>query len=203
MKNFMKNLHPTIKFTFEHSTQEISSLDMKIHVGTDHKLSKTLYSKPTDCAVLLHFHSNHSLKWKESIVFSQALRYNLLIVDDIILQKTTRLPYSISLHQKIPLRNHYAQHLQSSPPRLWHLSLQNPQGIKFQNCPPSCDPVLIGWKTILQVSTTPLTYHWKWSTTALHLAKPTWFEPQTVDILNHVSAFSCQENWIYQTTWPH
>ena len=87
MKNFMKNLHPTIKFTFEHSTQEISSLDMKIHVGTDHKLSKTLYSKPTDCAVLLHFHSNHSLKCKESIVFSQALRYNLLIVDDIILQK--------------------------------------------------------------------------------------------------------------------
>ena len=62
MKDFMNNLHPTIKFTFEHSTQEISFLDMKIHVGTDRKLSTTLYRKPTDCAVLLHFHSNHSLK---------------------------------------------------------------------------------------------------------------------------------------------
>ena len=87
MKDFMNNLHPTIKFTFEHSTQEISFLDMKIHIGTDHKLSTTLYRKPTDCAALLHFHSNHSLKCKESIVFSQALRYNLLIADDNVLQK--------------------------------------------------------------------------------------------------------------------
>ena len=29
MKDFMNNLQPTIKFTFEHSTQEISFLDMK------------------------------------------------------------------------------------------------------------------------------------------------------------------------------
>ena len=87
MKDFMNNLHPTIKFTFEHSTHEISFLDMKILIGTDRKLSTTLYRKPTDCAALLHFHSNHSLKCKESIVFSQALRYNLLITDDTLLQK--------------------------------------------------------------------------------------------------------------------
>ena len=60
---------------------------MKILKGTDHKLSITLYRKPTDCATLLHFHSNDSLKCKESIVFSQALRYNLLIADDALLQK--------------------------------------------------------------------------------------------------------------------
>ena len=87
MKDFMNNLQPTIKFTFEHSTQEISFLDMKIHIGADCKLSTTMYRKPTDCAALLHFHSNHSLKCKESIVFSQALRYNLLIADDNVLQK--------------------------------------------------------------------------------------------------------------------
>ena len=87
MKDFINNLYPTIKFTFEHSTQKISFLDMKIHIGADRKLSKTLYRKPTDCAALLHFHSNHSLKWKESIVFLQALRYNLLIADDNALQK--------------------------------------------------------------------------------------------------------------------
>ena len=39
------------------------------------------------CAALLHFHSNHSLKCKERIVFSQALIYNLLIADDALLQK--------------------------------------------------------------------------------------------------------------------
>ena len=87
MKDFMNNLHPTIKFTFEHSTQEISFLDMKTLIGTDRRLSTTLYRKPTDCAALLHFHSNHSLKCKESIVLSQALRYNLLITDGTLLQK--------------------------------------------------------------------------------------------------------------------
>ena len=87
MKDIMKNLQPTIKITFEHSTQEISFLDMKIHIGVDCKLSTTLYRKPTDCGALLHFHSDHLLKCKESIVFSQALRYNVLIADDTILQK--------------------------------------------------------------------------------------------------------------------
>ena len=38
-------------------------------------------------SLILHFHSSHSLKCKESIVFSQALRYNLLITDDTLLQK--------------------------------------------------------------------------------------------------------------------
>ena len=103
MKDFMNNLHHTIKFTFEHSTQEISFLYMKIHIGADHKLSTTLYRKPTDCAARLHFHSNHSLKCKENIVFSQALRYNLLIADDNVLQKELD-SLTISLHaRKCPL----------------------------------------------------------------------------------------------------
>ena len=42
INDFMNNLHPTIKITFEHSTQEISFLDMKIHIGADCKLSTTL-----------------------------------------------------------------------------------------------------------------------------------------------------------------
>ena len=87
MKDFMNNLQPTIKFTFKHSTQEISFPDTAIHIGADRKLSTTLYRKTTDCAALLHFHFNHSLKCKQSIVFSQALRYKLLIADHNKLQK--------------------------------------------------------------------------------------------------------------------
>ena len=179
-------------------------------------------------------------------------------------------------------------------------------------CLPSCDLVLIKRKTILQISTRPLAYHWEWSATTQHLAQspdhcvpqnripkaypstfrpsqinistfcsqrpllittdtlmiimhpyssqptppnchtpfdkgdliphmgastnlkpmytsfpsctsrsstscPThissplqfrvsqtsWFLPQTVNVLNHVPTFSRQENWMYQTTWPH
>ena len=76
---------------------------MKIHIGADRKLSTTLHRKPTDCAARLHLHSNHSLKCKESIVFSQALRYNLLIADDNVLQKELD-SLTISLHaRKYPL----------------------------------------------------------------------------------------------------
>ena len=76
---------------------------MKIQIGANHKLSTTLYRKPTDCAALLHFHSNHSLKCKENIVFSQALRYNLLIADDHLLQKELNSLAISLLARKYPL----------------------------------------------------------------------------------------------------
>ena len=83
----MNHFHLIIKFNFQHSIQQISFLYMAVQIWADHKLSTLLYRKPTDCAALLHFHSNHSLKRKENIAFSQALRYNLLIADDNLLQK--------------------------------------------------------------------------------------------------------------------
>ena len=100
----MNNLHPRIKSTFEHSTQEISFLNTKIHIGADCKLSTTLYRKPTDCVTVLHFHSKHSLKCKESIVFSQALRCNLLIADDNALQKELDYLTISLLSRKYPLQ---------------------------------------------------------------------------------------------------
>ena len=87
LQDFIHHLHPTIKFTFQHSTQQISFLDMMILIGGDHKLSTTLYRKPTDCAAFLHFHSNHSLLFKKSIVFPEAPRYRLLTADETFYKK--------------------------------------------------------------------------------------------------------------------
>ena len=106
----MNNLHPTIKFTFEHSTQKISFLDTKIHTDVHHKLSTTLYRKPTDCVALLHFHSNHPLKCKESIIFSKAFRYSLLIADENILQKELGSLTTSFLVRNTPWKT-YSQHL--------------------------------------------------------------------------------------------
>ena len=82
---------------------------MKIHIETDRRLSTTFHRKPTDCAALLHFHSNHSLKCKESIAFSQALIYNLLNTDDALLQKELDSlaisPLARQYHLKIITRN--------------------------------------------------------------------------------------------------
>ena len=76
---------------------------MQIHIVADRKLSTTLYRKPTDCAALLHFHFNHSVKSKQSIVFSQALRYSLLIADHTIQKKRSWLPSVSLLSRKRPL----------------------------------------------------------------------------------------------------
>ena len=103
LQDFMNHLHPTIKLTFQHSTQQISFLDMTVLIRADHKLSTTLYRKPTDCAALLHFHSNHSLKCKESIVFSQALTSNLLIADDNLPQEELDSLAISLLARKYPL----------------------------------------------------------------------------------------------------
>ena len=87
LKDFMNNLQSAVNFIFEYCTQQISFLDMKIHIGANGKPSTTLRRKPTNYAALLHFQSNHSLKRKESIIFLKALRYNLPIADDTTLQK--------------------------------------------------------------------------------------------------------------------
>ena len=50
----MNHVDPTIKFTTEHSTQEISFKDMKVHIRTDYKLSTTLHATPMS---LLHFYA--------------------------------------------------------------------------------------------------------------------------------------------------
>ena len=76
---------------------------MTVQIGANHKLSTTLFRKPFDCPALLHFHSNHSLKCYESIVFSQALRYNLLITDDHSLQKELNSLAISLLARKYPL----------------------------------------------------------------------------------------------------
>ena len=52
---------------------------------------------------LLKFHSNHSPICKESIVFSQALRYNLLIADDKLLRKELDSLTTSLLIRKYPL----------------------------------------------------------------------------------------------------
>ena len=95
-KLFLKinNLHPTIKFTFEYSKTKINYLDTYIHVGKDRKLYTSLYSKPTDTFALLHFDSYHPLSTKESIIYSQALRYRMIITkDDMLIEALKHLEW--------------------------------------------------------------------------------------------------------------
>ena len=83
----MNAISPTIKYTFSYSEQIFSSLDVQIYLSESRKLTTKLYKKPTDWMTLLHFHSHHPLSCKEGIIYSQALRYNVIILKDQILQE--------------------------------------------------------------------------------------------------------------------
>ncbi|XP_066923522.1 uncharacterized protein [Clytia hemisphaerica] len=86
LTNFMNSIHDTIKFTFESSTFNINFLDISI-LFKNHKFHSSIYRKPTDRSQLLHYQSNHPHHVKEGIVYSQGLRYNLIISNDPDLKK--------------------------------------------------------------------------------------------------------------------
>ena len=60
---------------------------MHIYLSETRKLKKKLYRKRTDCMSLLHFHSHRPLSCKEVIIYSQALRYNMINSENDILQE--------------------------------------------------------------------------------------------------------------------
>ena len=75
-------LHETIKFTAQLSEKEISFLDTIIYVNKERKLESNLFIKPTDICTLLHKESFHPNNCKNSVIFSQALRYRRVITAD-------------------------------------------------------------------------------------------------------------------------
>ena len=75
-------LHETIKFTAQQSEKEISFLDTIIYVNKERKLESNLFVKPTDICTLLHKESFHPNNCKNSVIFSQALRYRRVITAD-------------------------------------------------------------------------------------------------------------------------
>jgi hypothetical protein len=79
---YMNDIHPTTKFTFNHSKSSINYMDITLFKDQHGQLQTTLYRKPTDTLCLLHHSSHHPNHTKTSIIYSQAIRYNRLISDE-------------------------------------------------------------------------------------------------------------------------
>ncbi len=71
--------HPTIKFTFEYSYTHVNFLDTTIYLDKNRKLQTTIYRKPTDKNLILHYDSCHPPQLKRNIVYTQALKYKRII----------------------------------------------------------------------------------------------------------------------------
>ena len=99
----MNTISPTIEYTFSYSEQTVSFLDVQIYLSESRKHKTKLCKKPTDCMTLLHFHSHHPLSYKEGIIYSQALRYKMIISEDHLPQEELNNLTRILLARAHPL----------------------------------------------------------------------------------------------------
>ena len=68
------NIHQNIKFTQECSKTTLPFLDVSVLIAQN-KIFTTLHKKPTDSHSYLHYNSCHPVHIKNSIIYSQFLRY--------------------------------------------------------------------------------------------------------------------------------
>ena len=80
----LNEFHPSLKFTYEYSKQQINFLD--VVVGKGDKFVTDLYCKATDCHQYVHCNSCHPDHMKKSSIYSQGLRIKRLCSDHQKLQ---------------------------------------------------------------------------------------------------------------------
>ena len=73
-KYLANNIHPTIKFSFNSSEQEIPFIDTIIYRGDNNHILTRLYHKPTDNKQYLHYNSAHPWKQKRSVPYGLLIR---------------------------------------------------------------------------------------------------------------------------------
>ena len=101
----MHSTHPTIKFIFEYSKSHILFLDTVAYVDSNHRqLQTTIHRKPTDRTCLLHFSSHHPRHVKDSIIYTQALRYCAIISNDQNLETELHTLCEVLLARGYPLK---------------------------------------------------------------------------------------------------
>ena len=70
----LNNFHESIKFTWDISQKNAHFLDVTVSKDNDGKIETSLYTKPTDTHLYLHYSSYHPAHQKNSIPYSQAIR---------------------------------------------------------------------------------------------------------------------------------
>ena len=95
--NQLQNLHPKIKFTMQHSSKELPSLDILIK-NVNGQIITDIYNKPTDIEQYLHFKSHHPKNCIKSIPYTLERRIPTIITDKNIFLKTRLKELHTTLH---------------------------------------------------------------------------------------------------------
>ena len=107
---YLNSIHPTIKFTHESSITQINFLDTTVKINDSRNLYTTLYEKPTDTHLYLHYTSAHHAPSKTKGPYGQFLRLRRICTYDHDFEHNSEKLISHYLKRGYPekgLRKHY------------------------------------------------------------------------------------------------
>ncbi|CAJ0967662.1 unnamed protein product [Ranitomeya imitator] len=79
--NTLNSVREELKFTLSHDTETITFLDTRVRKDSQGKLSRDIYTKPTDCNNLLRYDSCHPKSTRDSLPRSQFKRVTRIVSD--------------------------------------------------------------------------------------------------------------------------
>ena len=94
-------MHPNIELTFDYSKEKVNFLDLEISIIKD-KIVTSIFRKPTDKHLILHFESQHPFHVKSNIIYAQTLRYKRNISSPHTLKKELAFLKMIFLARNYP-----------------------------------------------------------------------------------------------------
>ena len=97
------NIHQNIKFTHECSKSTLPFLNVSVQIAQN-KISTTLHKKPTDSHGYLHYNSCHQVHIKNSIIYSQFLRYKRICTRNTDFIDHSRELTTYLLHKAYPIK---------------------------------------------------------------------------------------------------
>ena len=107
---YLNSIHPTIKFTPESSLTQINFLDTTVKINDSRDIYTTLYEKPTDTHLYLHYTSSHHTPCKTKGPYGQFLRLRRICSFDNDFHENAEKLVSYYLKRGYPeksLRKHY------------------------------------------------------------------------------------------------
>ena len=107
---YLNSIHPTIKFTHEFSHTHISFLDTTVKINEKRELYTTLYEKPTDTHLYLHYSSAHHAPSKTKGPYGQFLRLRRICTYDEDFEQNSEKLIKYYIKRDYPekaLRKHY------------------------------------------------------------------------------------------------
>ena len=102
---YLNSLHQSIKFTNEFSKTSINLLDTLVKLNENRELITTLYNKPTDTHLYLHYTSAHQVSILTKGSYSQYLRLRRICTLDEDFKSNARNLTRYYLKRGYPLKS--------------------------------------------------------------------------------------------------